>query len=55
MVKVLIVKIGAIGDVLRTTSLLPGLNEKYEPAVIDWLTSERPRTCWSGIHFFVES
>jgi heptosyltransferase-2 len=39
MVKILIVKIGAIGDVLRTTSLLPGLAEKYEPAAIDWLTS----------------
>ena len=38
--KILIVKIGAIGDVLRTTSLLPGLAEKYRPATIDWLTSE---------------
>lgn len=43
MVKILIVKIGAIGDVLRTTSLLPGLAEKYEPAAIDWLTSAASR------------
>ena len=41
--KILIVKIGAIGDVLRTTSLLPGLSEKYRPAEIDWLTSEAAR------------
>ncbi len=38
--RILIVKLGAIGDVLRTTSLLPGLKEKYEPAEIDWVTSE---------------
>jgi ADP-heptose:LPS heptosyltransferase len=37
--KILIVKLGAIGDVLRTTSLLPGLQEKYAPVEIDWLTS----------------
>jgi heptosyltransferase II len=43
MVKILIVKIGAIGDVLRTTSLLPGLTEIYRPAGIDWLTSEVSR------------
>jgi heptosyltransferase II len=41
--KILIVKIGAIGDVLRTTSLLPGLTEKYRPVEIDWLTSEVAR------------
>ncbi len=41
--KILIVKLGAIGDVLRTTSLLPGLAEKYAPAAIDWLTSEVSR------------
>jgi len=40
MHKVLIVKLGAVGDVLRTTSLLPGLKEKYYPTEIDWLTSE---------------
>jgi heptosyltransferase-2 len=43
VVKVLIVKIGAIGDVLRTTSLLPGLAEKYRPAEIDWITSDVSR------------
>ena len=40
MVKILIVKLGAIGDVLRTTSLLPGLSDKFNrQARIDWLTA----------------
>lgn len=37
--RILIVKLGAIGDVLRTTSLLAGLKEKYDPEAIDWITS----------------
>jgi heptosyltransferase-2 len=37
--RILIVKLGAIGDVLRTTSLLSGLREKYHPEAIDWITS----------------
>jgi heptosyltransferase-2 len=41
--KILIVKLGAIGDVLRTTSLLPGLREKYSPVQIDWITSSAAR------------
>jgi heptosyltransferase-2 len=48
MVKLLIVKIGAIGDVLRTTSLLPGLTEKYRPVEIDWLTSAVARDLLDG-------
>lgn len=35
---ILIVKLGAIGDVLRTTSILAGLAQKYPGAKIDWLT-----------------
>ncbi|KPJ69039.1 hypothetical protein AMJ44_04740 [candidate division WOR-1 bacterium DG_54_3] len=41
--KILIVKLSAIGDVLRTTSVLPGLKEKYHPAEIDWITSSSAR------------
>lgn len=37
--KILIVKLAAIGDVLRTTFILPGLAEKYGGAPIDWLTA----------------
>lgn len=40
MVRILLVKLGAIGDVLRTTAMLPGLAEKYLPAQIDWLTAK---------------
>lgn len=36
--RILIIKLGAIGDVLRTTSILPGLKEKYQPTAIDWIT-----------------
>ncbi|OGB87787.1 hypothetical protein A3H38_03140 [candidate division WOR-1 bacterium RIFCSPLOWO2_02_FULL_46_20] len=37
--KILIIKTGAVGDVLRTTSILPGLRQKYPSVSIDWLTS----------------
>ena len=36
--RILIIKLGAIGDVLRTTSILPDLSEKHQPAIIDWIT-----------------
>jgi heptosyltransferase-2 len=36
--RILIVKIGAAGDVLRTTAMLPGLKQKYPKSQIDWLT-----------------
>ena len=35
--KILIIKLGAIGDVLRTTSILAGLRGKYPSAEIDWI------------------
>jgi heptosyltransferase-2 len=38
--KILIIKLDAIGDVLRTTCILPGLKEKYPNAHITWLTLE---------------
>ena len=37
--KILIIKLGAIGDVLRTTSFLKGLKDKYN-AEIDWVTKK---------------
>ena len=36
--RILIIKLGAIGDVLRTTSILQGLKEKYQSDIIDWIT-----------------
>ncbi|MFH1362557.1 MAG: glycosyltransferase family 9 protein [bacterium] len=38
--RILIIKLGAIGDVIRTTSILAGLREKYSPETLDWLTSQ---------------
>ncbi|MBI2651791.1 glycosyltransferase family 9 protein [Candidatus Woesearchaeota archaeon] len=34
--RILIIKLGAIGDVIRTTSMLPALKEKYNGCKIDW-------------------
>ncbi len=36
--KVLIIKLDAVGDVLRTTCILPGLKEKYPESHITWIT-----------------
>lgn len=36
--KILIIKLDAVGDVLRTTCILPGLKEKYPDSHITWLT-----------------
>lgn len=38
--KILIIKIGALGDVLRTTFIAKGLKEKYPHSAITWLTKE---------------
>ena len=34
---ILVIKLGAIGDVIRTTAILPGLREKYKDCRIDWV------------------
>ncbi len=36
--RILIIKLDAVGDVLRTTSILHGLKEKYPKAEITWVT-----------------
>lgn len=36
--KILIVKLDALGDVLRTTSILPALHRKYKEPAITWIT-----------------
>ncbi len=38
--KIIIVKLDAVGDVLRTTSILPSLKEKYFDSSITWITKE---------------
>lgn len=44
--RILIIKVGSIGDVLRTTGLLKPIKEKYPSSHITWITAE------SAIPFF---
>jgi len=37
--EILILKTGALGDVLRTTSILPGLHERYADCRVTWVTA----------------
>lgn len=37
---ILIIKLGAIGDVIRATAILPGLREKYKNCRIDWVVKK---------------
>jgi heptosyltransferase-2 len=41
--RILIIKLGAVGDVIRSTFILRGLREKYHSAQIDWLTDSSAR------------
>jgi ADP-heptose:LPS heptosyltransferase len=36
--RVLIIKLGALGDVLRTTTLLPAIQKRFPKAAITWIT-----------------
>jgi len=38
--KILIIKLGALGDVLRTTPILPAIKEKYPNSLIYWLIED---------------
>ena len=46
--KVLIVKLDAMGDVLRTTAILPALHKKYPGLQVTWVTRERSRALLEG-------
>jgi hypothetical protein len=37
-IRILIIKLEAVGDVLRTTCILHGLKEKYPKSEITWIT-----------------
>ena len=41
--RILIIKLGAMGDVLRTTALLPALAEAHPRAAISWATKRESR------------
>ncbi len=38
--KICIIKLGALGDVIRTLPIIEGINEKYSDADITWITKE---------------
>ena len=39
-IRILIVKLDALGDVLRTTSILPAIKKKYPVSEITWVTKK---------------
>jgi len=46
---ILIVNLDALGDVLRTTSVLPGLRRRYPEALVTWVTLPRHAALFHGI------
>ena len=40
MKKILIIKLGALGDVVRTLPILPALKDKFPDSEVYWLTKE---------------
>ncbi len=51
---ILIIKFGAIGDVLRTTPLLTALKQKYPQSKISWLTDKGSQEVLFGNSFIDE-
>ncbi|WP_337872076.1 glycosyltransferase family 9 protein [Ignavibacterium sp.] len=52
--KILIIKFDAIGDVLRTTSILPAVKRKYRESHITWLTKSNTTDIFIGNEFVDE-
>ena len=48
MIKILVIKLGALGDVVRTLSVLPALKEKYPDSEIYWITKENALQLFEG-------
>lgn len=46
--RVLLVKLAAVGDVLRTTSLLPGIHRRWPGAHLTWVTSPSAAELFRG-------
>ena len=45
--RTLVIKTGALGDVLRSTSILPGLAERHPDLDVTWVTAPTG-TCYSA-------
>ncbi len=52
--EILIVKLGAMGDVLRTTFILEGLKEKYKNSSISWLADKKNADVLNGNKYISE-
>ncbi len=48
MTRILIIKTGALGDVLRSTSILPGLANRFPDLHVTWLTAHGARRLVQG-------
>lgn len=46
--RVLVIKLGALGDVIRTAALLPGIRDAYSPCQITWVTRSEGARMLSG-------
>lgn len=46
--RVLIIKLGALGDVVRTACLLPTLHEQYQPVHVTWVTKPSGQRILAG-------
>lgn len=53
-VRIIIIKLAAAGDVLRTTSILPGLKEKYKASYITWVTRKDAKELLRSNHLVDE-
>ena len=42
--RTLVIKTGALGDVLRSTSILPGLAERHPDLDVTWVTAHAARS-----------
>lgn len=49
--KILIIKLDAIGDVLRTTSILHALKEKYPSSHVTWITKKNAKDIFKNNNF----
>ena len=48
MTKIMIIKLGALGDVVRTLPILPAIKEKYPQSEIYWITKENALQLFEG-------
>ena len=47
--RILLIRMGALGDVVRTRFVLPGLRALYPQARIDWLVDDRAAPGLAGV------